>query len=82
MTSSKVAAVALSFATVAFLSACADDAADGPGHCPQIRTYTPAEEKAITRAMQALPPDNPLVNAMLDYEELRDEARLCARARR
>lgn len=81
MTLPKAAAAALSLAIAAFLGGCAGDPPDGPGHCPQVRQYTPSEEKAITRAMQALPPDNPLVNAMLDYEELRDEARLCTHAR-
>jgi hypothetical protein len=75
------AAAALPLAFVIGLGGCADDA-EGPGHCPQVRAYSPSEEKAITRAMQALPPDNPLFGAMQDYEELRDEARLCTHSRR
>lgn len=54
----------------------------GVGNCPSIREYTPTEERAITKAMQALPPDNPLLNAMLDYEDLRDQARICRHAAR
>jgi hypothetical protein len=57
------------------LAACATK--DAVGGCPKIRDYTAAEEQAITRAMQALPPNSPLLGAMLDYEELRDEVRAC-----
>lgn len=73
------AVATLPLALGASLAGCANDPSQATtGPCPQVREYSPAEEKAITQAMQKLPPDHPLVNAMLDYEELRDEARLCA----
>ena len=83
MRSSKAAALA--FATAALLASCSrapTDSAEPAWRCPQVRDYSPTEEKAITKAMQSLPPDHPLVNAMLDYEELRDQARQCARGER
>lgn len=46
--------------------------------CPQIRTYTPAEEQAAAVALGALMPGNILITFMADYGQLRASARACA----
>lgn len=61
------------------LAGCAG--ASGPGatacRCPQPVHYSDAQIKAITAALRALPDNNPLQQAMSDYEDERDNLRIC-----
>jgi hypothetical protein len=45
--------------------------------CPQPVHYSDAEIKAISAALRALPDNNPLQRAMSDYEDERDNLRIC-----
>jgi len=45
--------------------------------CPQPVHYSDAEIKAISAALRALPDNNPLQQAMSDYENERDNLRIC-----
>jgi uncharacterized lipoprotein YajG len=45
--------------------------------CPQPVHYDDATIKQITAALRALPPDNALHRAMDDYEDERDDLRIC-----
>ena len=45
--------------------------------CPQPVSYDDATIKQITAALKALPPDNVLQRAMDDYEDERDDLRIC-----
>jgi hypothetical protein len=45
--------------------------------CPQPVHYSDAEIKAISAALRALPNNNPLQQAMSDYENERDNLRIC-----
>ncbi|HUO22684.1 MAG TPA: hypothetical protein VMU59_09240 [Caulobacteraceae bacterium] len=49
--------------------------------CPAIKTYTPAQDAALADALAALPDGSPLAGAMIDYGQLRAEARACAAAK-
>jgi hypothetical protein len=64
----------------------ADDSSDliskplGPGlvdRCPVPVAYDDATEKKIQAALDALPKDNVLHQAMSDYETERDNLRMC-----
>ena len=45
--------------------------------CPRPVTYDDATIKQITAALKALPQDNVLHRAMDDYEDERDDLRIC-----
>jgi hypothetical protein len=45
--------------------------------CPQPVSYDDATIKQITAALKALPPDSVLQRAMDDYEDERDDLRIC-----
>jgi hypothetical protein len=45
--------------------------------CPKPVVYNQDTLKKISQALRALPPDNVLLQAMEDYENERDELRLC-----
>jgi hypothetical protein len=45
--------------------------------CLPLKTYTPAQEKALADALAALPADSPLAGAMADYGALRAADRAC-----
>jgi hypothetical protein len=45
--------------------------------CPPVRSYTLAQEQQLGAAVQALPPDSPLIPAMEDYGAMRKVARAC-----
>jgi len=45
--------------------------------CPRPVAYDDATIEKITAALRALPPDNVLHQAMDDYEDERDDLRLC-----
>jgi hypothetical protein len=48
-----------------------------PVQCPQIKPYSDPQLDAIQRSINALPQNDPLRAAMQDYEDLRDDARVC-----
>ena len=50
---------------------------DGLCRCPQPVHYSDAEIKAISAALRALPDNSPLQQAMSDYEDERDNLRIC-----
>ena len=50
--------------------------------CPKPVAYDDATITKITQALRALPPDNVLHRAMDDYEDERDELRICLAGRR
>jgi len=45
--------------------------------CPQPVNYDDATIKQVTAALKALPPDSVLHRAMDDYEDERDNLRIC-----
>jgi hypothetical protein len=45
--------------------------------CPKPVAYDDATIRKITMALRALPPDNVLHQAMDDYEDERDDLRIC-----
>ena len=45
--------------------------------CVIVKTYTPAEEKALADAVSALPATNPVITAMGDYRRMREDGRAC-----
>lgn len=59
-----------------FVSACTGMASTAC-KCPKPVTYDDATIKKITMALRALPPDNVLHQAMDDYEDERDDLRIC-----
>lgn len=65
-------------ALCAALSACAHDVAL-QSVCPPVKTYTPAEQKALAAELAALPPGSALGSAIVDYGRLRDASRACAK---
>jgi hypothetical protein len=48
--------------------------------CLPMKTYTAAQEAAMSRALLRLAPDDPLVGAIADYGQLRAANRACASA--
>ncbi|HUJ48059.1 MAG TPA: hypothetical protein VLV55_13075 [Rhizomicrobium sp.] len=71
--------IGLAVALALLLSACASEPAAQPvSVCPPVAAYTKADEVALADAVSALPPDNPLIGAMLDYGRLRAAALACA----
>ena len=50
--------------------------------CPKPVAYDDATITKITQALRALAPDNVLHRAMDDYEDERDELRICLAGRR
>ncbi|HJU15705.1 MAG TPA: hypothetical protein VJ770_04480 [Stellaceae bacterium] len=53
------------------------DAQGGLCRCPPPVHYSDADIKAISAALRALPQNNPLQQAMSDYENERDNLRIC-----
>lgn len=45
--------------------------------CLPMATYPLAQERALAAAVAALPPDSPLVQAVIDYGALRKANRAC-----
>ena len=74
-------------ATLFALAGCAASDAENPDSndasgahaiiCPQIKQYSEAQLNAIQKGINALAQDSPLRSAMQDYEDLRDDARVC-----
>lgn len=62
------------------LTACASPAPVAVNVCPSVKAYTPAQEASLYTEEHALASDDPLFLAMLDYAQLRNEARACAKA--
>jgi outer membrane murein-binding lipoprotein Lpp len=69
----RVAAVLVATVLVAGCSSAQSTAC----RCPQPVNYDDATIKQITAALKALPPDNVLHQAMDDYEDERDDLRIC-----
>lgn len=65
---------AIVFAAAALmLASCATAPPDAPPPaCPPVKAYSQSEQNALAVAIAALPPDNPLIGATLDYGRLRD----------
>lgn len=49
-----------------------------PAICPEVKKFTPAEQRSMADALDALPATNP-INSMLapNWEQMRDDARAC-----
>lgn len=62
---------------VALLVAGCSSAGSTACQCPKPVTYDDATIAKITAELRALPPDNVLHQAMDDYEDERDDLRLC-----
>lgn len=45
--------------------------------CLPMRSYSPAEQKALADQLETLPQDSPVSRAFIDYERLRDADRAC-----
>jgi hypothetical protein len=48
-----------------------------PVPCPSVVNYSDAQLTAIQQSIDKLPKEDPLRDAMRDYETLRDDARYC-----
>ncbi len=46
-------------------------------HCPVVHTWTNVELQQILNAERSLPPDSILLNVLMDYSHMRDDARVC-----
>ena len=64
-----------------FLAGCGS-AVSTACQCPKPVAYDDATITKITQALRALAPDNVLHRAMDDYEDERDELRICLAGRR
>lgn len=54
---------------------------DAPGACvlcPHVRTIPPAAQKTLALELQPLAADSQIVQSLIDYKLMRDEARRCA----
>ena len=71
------AGVRLAAAMIIFLQAGCGSAVSTACQCPKPVAYDDATITKITHALRALPPDNVLHRAMDDYEDERDELRIC-----
>jgi hypothetical protein len=70
---------AILFATSALLLAGCTTAQPSAPECPPVKIYSQTEQNALAVAVAGLPPDNPLIGAMLDYGRLRAAASACAK---
>ena len=71
------AGIRLAAATILFLLAGCGSTVSTACRCPQPVAYDDATIAKITKALRALPSDNVLHQAMDDYEDERDELRIC-----
>jgi hypothetical protein len=71
------AGIGLAAAVILFFLAGCGSAVPTACQCPKPVAYDDATIKKITQALRALPPDNVLHRAMDDYEDERDELRIC-----
>jgi hypothetical protein len=69
--------VRLAAAVIIFLLAGCGSALTTTCQCPKPVAYDNATITKITQALRALPPENVLHQAMDDYEDERDELRIC-----
>ncbi|MBO0738934.1 MAG: hypothetical protein J2P48_20605 [Alphaproteobacteria bacterium] len=65
--------------TALVMASCTGSGSDAC-QCPKPVAYDDATLKKITQALQALPADNVLHQAMEDYEYERDDLRFCRSA--
>lgn len=49
--------------------------------CPAIKTYSLAEQQAVSTELKALPKGDPLASWIVDYASLRAQVRACEAAR-
>ena len=79
MRSRAVLAFVVAFAGALVASGCAGGATDrqAASRCPKPIAYDEATLKKIQAALEKLPPDNILHQAMVDYENERDDLRFC-----
>ena len=56
------------------LCACASPIGVG---CLKLKTYTPDEQRAQANAEEALPQDSPLIEPLLEWENLRHQTKAC-----
>jgi hypothetical protein len=81
----KAGLCAAGLAALVGLAGCAHDTSTGAPRlsaaaacrCPDPVHYSNAQIKAISAALRALPDNNPLQQAMSDYEDERDNLRIC-----
>ena len=66
-------------ASALLLIGCATPAAAPTSVCPPVKVYSRSQQDALAAAVASLPPDSPLIAAMLDYGRLRAAARACAK---
>jgi hypothetical protein len=71
------AGVRLAAVMIMFLLAGCGSALSTACQCPKPVAYDDATIAKITHALRALPPENVLHRAMDDYEDERDELRIC-----
>jgi hypothetical protein len=71
------AGIWLGAAMILFFLAGCGSAASTACQCPKPVAYDDATITKISQALRALPPDNVLHRAMDDYEDERDELRIC-----
>jgi hypothetical protein len=71
------AGISLAAAMILFFLAGCGSAASTACQCPKPVAYDDATITKITQALRALPPDNVLHRTMDDYEDERDELRIC-----
>lgn len=45
--------------------------------CPEVQTFTAAQQKAMATALKQLPPGSPLEPLAVDWERMRTEAKAC-----
>lgn len=75
---SRVGSCAAALAAALSLAGCAGAARPNAAcRCPEPVHYSDAQIKAISAALRALPDNNPLQQAMSDYEDERDNLRIC-----
>lgn len=66
----------IALAAISLVAGCANTRTTAC-RCPQPVNYDDATIKKITAALRALPADNVLHQAMDDYEDERDDLRIC-----
>lgn len=61
---------------MSFLTACEKASSEGPS-CPREKTYSKEFQIRLADALDPLPAGSPIVSAMLDYIDLRGQAKAC-----
>ncbi len=45
--------------------------------CPHVKNWTSLEQHDLLESEKKLPPESPLIDALIDYKRLRNEAKAC-----